>query len=137
MAKVINTRNNGNPGIRYGEVLVNSKNVYPSTVTATATASTTAITLPLLDAYEFFTGVQTSAATDKIALPASAPVGTEIVIHAVSSFGVIKSGSDTINGVATIVTIAAAATAKILKVTSTAWVLTHIGSDGALTAPVV
>lgn len=135
MSKVVNTRNNGNPAIRYGEVLVNSKNVYPVTVVATA-ATSSPITLSLLDGYEFFVGAQTSAATDKIALPA-APVGTEIVIFATNSFGVIRSGSDTINGVSTIVTIAAAASARILKVSATAWQLTHVASNGALTAPVV
>ena len=138
MSKVINTRNNGNPGIRTGEVLVNSKNVYPVTLVATPTAATT-LTLALCDGYEFFVGANTSAATDKIALPASAPVGTEIVIFATTSFGVIKTtgSSDTINNVGTIVTIAANATARILKVTSTAWQLTHVAQNGALTAPVV
>lgn len=136
MAKVVNTRNNGNPAIRYGEVLVNSRNVYPATLTATAGTATT-LTLDLLDGYEFFTGVQTSAATDKIAIPANAPIGTEIVIHATSSFGVIRSGSDTINGVSTIVTIAAAGTAVLLKCTATTWKLTHYAANGAVTAPVV
>lgn len=136
MAKIVNTRNNGNPSIRYGEVVVNSRNVYPVTLTATAGTATT-LTLPLLDGYEWFNGVQTSAATDKLALPENAPIGTEIVIHATSSFGVIKSGSDTINNVATIVTIAAGGTAVITKCTATAWKLVHYASNGAVTAPVV
>ena len=136
MSTIINTRNNGDPSVRYGEVMVNSKNVYPTTVTAAPTAATT-ITLGLLKGYEFFNGVQTSAATDKIAIPAGAPIGTEIVIYAASSFGVIKEtgSSETINGVGTIVTIAAAASARLLKVTSTAWQLTHVASNGALTNP--
>ena len=138
MAKIVNTRNNGNPGIRYGEVVVNSLNVFPSQLTATPTAATT-LKLSLLDGYDFFTGVQTSAATDKIALPENAPIGTQIVIHAVSSFGVIKTtgSSDTINGVGTIVTITAGGTATITKCTATAWKLVNAATNGVLTTPAV
>lgn len=134
MAKIVNTRNNGNPGIRYGEVVVNSKNVFPSTLTATAATAAT-LTLDLFDGYDWFNGVQTSAATDKLALPASAPIGTQIVIHATSSFGVIRSGSDTINGVSTIVTLSAGGTATITKCTATTWKLMLQATNGSLTAP--
>lgn len=135
MAKVVNTRNNGNPGIRTGEVMVNSRNVYPTTLVATSGGATT-LTAALLDGYDFFTAEQTSAATDKLVLPTDAAVGTEIVIYANDSFGVIKGGSDTINGVGTICTITAGGTAVLRKVADATWVFTNIAADGALTAPV-
>jgi len=135
MAKIVNTRNNGNPGIRTGEIMVNSKNVYPTTLVATPSPGASTITLGLLDGYDFFVGAQTGAATDLLILPEGAPVGTEIKIHATNSFGVIKSGSDTINGVATIVTITAAGTATITKVSATKWILMNQATNGALTAP--
>jgi hypothetical protein len=135
MAKIVNTRNNGNPGIRTGEVMVNSKNVYPSTLVAVPSPGATTLTLSLLDGYDFFVGQNTSAATDLLVLPENAPVGTEIKIHATNSFGVIKSGSDTINGVSTIVTITAAGTATITKVSATKWILLNQATSGALTAP--
>lgn len=136
MAKIVSLFNGGKRSRKTGVVNVNSKNVYPTTLVATAGTATT-LTLPLLDSYEFFVGQQTSAATDKLAIPSGADVGTEIVIFATNSFGVIKSGSDTINGVATIVTIAAGCHARLLKVSSTAWILTHFSTAGAVTAPVV
>jgi len=135
MSKIVNTRNNGNPGIRTGEVMVNARNVYTTSLTATAAGATT-LTASLLDGYDFFTGAQTGAATDTLILPSGAPIGTDIVIQATNSFGVIKSGSDTINGVATICTITAGGTAHLRKVTATAWKLTNIASNGALSAPV-
>lgn len=136
MAKILSLFNGGKRSRKTGDVKVNSKNVYPTGLVATAGTATT-LTLALLDSYEFFTGAQTSAATDKIAIPAGADIGTEIIIFATNSFGVIKSGSDTINGVSTIVTIGAGAHARLLKVSATAWILTHFGTNGAVTAPVV
>lgn len=137
MAKIVNLFNGGKKSRKTGVVNVNSNNVYPVQLTATAGTATT-LSLDLLDAYEFFNCAQTSAATDKIAIPAGADIGTEIVIKSVTtSFGVIKSGSETINGVATIVTLAANATAVMKKVSSTAWILTHYATTGAVTAPVI
>lgn len=137
MAKIINLFNGGKKSRKTGLVNVNSWNVYPTTLVATAATATT-LSLDLLDSYEFFNGVQTSAATDKIAIPAGADIGTQIVIKSAgTSFGVIRSGSDTINGVSTIVTLAANATAILRKVSSTAWILTHYATTGAVTAPVV
>lgn len=135
MAKIVNTRNNGNPGIRTGEVMVNSYNVYTTGLVATPSPGASTITLALLDGYDFFTGAQTSAATDLLILPESAPIGTEFKIHATNSFGVIKAGSDTINGVGTIVTITAAGTATITKVSATKWILLNQSTAGALTSP--
>lgn len=137
MAKIVNLFNGGKKSRKTGVVNVNSSNVYPTQLTATAATATT-LSLDLLDSYEFFTCAQTSAATDKLAIPAGADVGTEIIIKSVgTSFGVIRSGSDTINGVSTIVTLAANATAVLRKVSSTAWILTHFSTAGAVTAPVV
>jgi len=135
MAKIVNTRNNGNPSIRYGEVLVNSSNVSPTSVVAVPAPGAAVITLPLLDSFEFFVGAQTGAATDRLVLPELAPVGTQITIYATNSFGVIRAGSDTINNVSTIVTITALGTAWIRKVSATAWILTNFASNGAVTAP--
>jgi hypothetical protein len=134
MPKIVNTRNNGNPGIRTGEVMVNSGNVYPVSLVATAGGATT-ITLSLLDGYDFFVGANSSAATDRVILPEGAPVGTEFKIHATNSFGVIKAGSDTINGVATICTITAVGTATLTKVSATKWLMVNQATNGALTAP--
>lgn len=136
MASIISLFNGGKRSRKTGIVKVNSYNVYPTALVATAGTATT-LTLELLDSYDFFTGQQTSAATDKIAIPSGADIGTKIVITATNSFGVIRSGSDTINGVSTIVTLAAGATAVLVKRSSTAWYLTHYASNGAVTAPVV
>ncbi len=136
MASIVNLFNGGKKSRKTGVVKVNSKNVYPTGLVATAGTATT-LSLDLLDSYEFFNATQTSAATDKLAIPSGADVGTQIIIKATASFGVIKSGSDTINGVSTIVTLAAGATAILLKVSSTAWILTHYATSGAVTAPVV
>lgn len=135
MAKIVNLFNGGKRSRKTGVVNINSKNVYPTQLTATAATATT-LSLDLLDAYEFFNCAQTSAATDKLAIPSGADVGTQIIIKSVgTSFGVIRSGSDTINGVSTIVTLAANATAVLLKVSSTAWILTHYATSGAITSP--
>jgi len=135
MAKIVSLFNGGKKTRKTGVVSVNSSNVYPTQLTATATAATT-LSLGLLDSYEFFTGAQTSAATDKIAIPEGADIGTQIIIKSVgTSFGVIKSGSDTINGVSTIVTLAANATATLRKVSATAWLLIHQTTAGVLSAP--
>lgn len=136
MAKIVNLFNSGKRSIKTGVVKVNSYNVYPTALVATAAGATT-LTLPLLDSYEFFNCSQTSAATDTLIIPAGADVGQIIVIKSVTtSFGVIKAGSETINGVSTIVTLAANATAILRKVSSTAWILTHYATSGAITSPV-
>src|SRR5882672_7240446 len=116
MAKFISLFNGGKRSRKTGVVSVNAFNVYPTALVATAGTATT-LSLDLLDSYEFFNCSQTSAATDKLAIPSGADIGQKIVIKSVTtSFGVIKSGSDTINGVATIVTLAANATAVLIKV---------------------
>lgn len=134
MAQIINLFNGGKKTRKTGVVNVNSSNVYPTTIVATASPGTP-LSLDLLDSYEFFTGQQTSAATDRIILPEGARVGTEIIIQATNSFGVIKSGSDTINGVGTICTLTAGGTGVLRKVSATAWKLTNIAANGALTNP--
>ncbi len=137
MAKIVNLFNGGKKSRKTGVVNVNSFNVYPTALVATAATATT-LSVDLLDSYEFFNCSQTSLATDKIAIPSGADIGTKIVIKSVTtSFGVIRSGSETINGVATIVTIAANATAVLLKVSATAWILTHYAANGSVTAPVI
>lgn len=136
MSKIVNLFNGGKKSRRTGVVNVNSYNVHPTTLVATAAGAAT-LTLDLLDGSEFFTGNNTSAATDRILIPASADIGTQIIIKAGTSFGVIRSGSDTINGVTTIITIAANGTAELLKTAATTWILTHRASNGSLTAPVI
>ena len=136
MSLIVNLFNGGKKSRRTGVVSVNSYNVYPTTLVATAGTATT-LTLDLLDGNEFFNGNNTSAATDKLAIPSGAPIGAQIIIRAGTSFGVIRSGSDTINGVSTIVTIAAGGVAELLKTSATTWVLTHRASNGALTSPVI
>jgi len=135
MAKIVNLFNGGKKTRKTGVVNVNSSNVYPTTLVATAGGATT-LSLDLLDSFEFFTGQRTSAATDRIIIPAGADIGTEIIIQAVDSFGVIRGGSDTINGVSTICTLTAGGTGTLKKVSATAWKLVNQASNGALTAPV-
>lgn len=135
MSKIINLFNSGKKSVKTGVVNINARNVYPTTIVATPTTGTT-MGLELLDGYDAFTIAQTSAGTDFITLP-NAPVGTNIELYAVSACKVQGANSDTINGVAptTDISIAAGAIAVLRRNTETTWKLTHIASNGALTAP--
>jgi hypothetical protein len=134
--EIYRSGNGGKPTIDAGSLKrVNSFNVYPSTIVATASTGTNLLR-SYLDNYEWFNVAQTSAGTDFITLP-DAPVGTVIKLYAVSACKVQGQGSDTINGVApsTDITLAAASVSTLTKVTSTAWVLVQQSSAGVQSAP--
>jgi len=135
MAKVINLYDSGNRNIRKGIVKVNSRNVYPSTITATASTGTN-LSITLLDSYEHFRVAQTSAGTDFITLP-DAPIGTVLELFATSACKVQGQGSDTINGVApsTDITLAANSLSILRKTGTATWILTQYSAAGAVTAP--
>lgn len=137
MAKIVNTRNNGNPSIRYGEVVVNSKNLSPVALTATASGYT--LTQANIDSYDMFNVAQTSASTDKIVLPSTFPVGTVLEFFFVSaaSIGVATGASQTINNGAdtTKVACAASTSAEVRKVSSTRWIVTAYAAAGTVSAP--
>ncbi|HEY0751935.1 MAG TPA: hypothetical protein VGD26_12315 [Chitinophagaceae bacterium] len=136
--EIYRSGNGGKPSIDAGSLKrVNSFNVYPSTIVATASTGTT-MSRNLIDNYEWFNVAQTSAATDFITLP-DCPVGTVIKMYAVSACKVQGQGSDTINGVAptTDITLAADSVSTLTKTSATAWVLLQQSSAGAVTAPIV
>jgi hypothetical protein len=135
MSQIINLFDGGRKSRKKGVVNVNSRNVYPTTIVATATTGTN-LGLQLIDGYERFNVAQTSAATDFITLP-DAPVGTLIEFYAVSACKVQGQGSDTINNVApsTDITLAAASLSILRKTTTTAWILTQYSAAGVATGP--
>lgn len=134
--EIYRSGNGGKPTIDAGSLKrVNSFNVYPHTVVATATTGTN-LSKALLDNYEWFNVAQTSAGTDFITLP-DAPIGTTIKLYAVSACKVQGQGSDTINGVApsTDISLAAGSISTLTKTTASAWVLMQQSSAGVVTAP--
>jgi hypothetical protein len=135
--EIYRSGNGGKPNIDAGSLKrVNSFNVYPSTIVATATTGTD-LERKHLDNYEWFNVAQTSAATDFITLP-DAPVGAVVVLYAVSACKVQGQGSDTINGVAptTDITLAAGSVSYLRKVSATAWILNQHSSAGVASSPV-
>jgi hypothetical protein len=138
MSKIVNSRNNGNPAIRFGEVLVNSKNVSPTTVVAVATTGTV-IRQSDADAFDFFNVAQTSAGTDLIRLASNLPVGTTLEFFVVSAVTVrceassgqgINGGTDA-QGVA----LTANTSAILRKVSATRWICTAFSTAGAVSNP--
>ncbi len=135
--EIVRLGNGGDPQIAAGSLKrVNSFNVAPITIVATASAGTTMDTQAYKN-YEWFNVAQTSAGTDFITLPA-APVGTVLMFYAISACKVQGTASDTINGVAptTDITLAAGSISEIIRTTATTWVLTHRTTAGVITAPV-
>lgn len=120
--------------IRQGFVYVNSKNVSPTTITATAAGR--ALTQTEWEGYDFFNVTQTSAGTDSILLPDALPVGTQLMFQAGAAFSIgCPSGSSVLlNNVAAPAEAAITAnqTAIITKVSSTRIVLQTISTLGAV-----
>lgn len=140
MAKVYSTENGGYPQIQRGLKLVNSLNLAP--VTIVATAAGTQLTSNDIDNYELFTAAQTSAGTDLILLPnvAQAPIGTK-VFFAAASIARIKAGANgsglTINGAAdtTSVPLVVGGLAEFTKMSATNWGCQQISSAGVISSP--
>jgi hypothetical protein len=135
MAEIVNLYNGGKKTRKTGVVKINSRNVYPSTITATASPGTN-LGIDLIGSYEHFRVAQTSAGTDFITLP-DAPIGTVIELFAISACKVQGQGSDTINGVApsTDITLAANSLSILRKTGTATWILTQYSSAGVVSGP--
>jgi len=124
--------------IRQGFVNVNSKNVSPTTIVATAAGR--ALTQFEWEAYDMFNVTQTSAGTDSVILPNSIPVGTQLLFHAVAAFSIgCPSGSAVLlNNVAAPAEAAIAinTTAVVTKVSATRIVIQVVNTLGATVAVV-
>jgi len=146
MAKIYNLRNNGDGSVLFGLRQVNSYNVFPTTVTATAAGTT--ISYNSFNNYDWFNVAQTGAATDSVFLPvalgpsapgiAAAPVGAEFHVFAISSFAIkiIPASGVLINGVA-VVTCTAGSHGVLTRTGALTWTFGMYSSVGAFTAPVV
>lgn len=134
--KFLRNYNFGNPQVSYGIKSVVSEEVYPTTITATA--SGTVFPVEELANYGVFVAAQTSASTDSIILPDSIPVGAQFLIQFNSSCGIqCPSGSSVLlNNVAAPAegVLAANSTAVIRKVSATRIVFYQVSSLGAVSA---
>lgn len=92
MALCYNVRTGGKGHVTLGEKRVNGYNVYPSTVTATA--SGVVLTPTQYDNYEMFNVEQTDGATNKVLLPDLLPQGAVILLYATEAFWVGTESTD-------------------------------------------
>lgn len=138
MAEDYRVRNGGNPAVKNGPIVVNSYNLKPETVVATAAG--TQLTLADTANYELIVAAQTSAGTDFILLPSAAPLGTLLVFLA-SSVCRIKAGATgsglTINAGtdAQSVPLVVGARTEFRKQSATNWACMHVVAAGTITAP--
>ncbi len=138
MSKVYNVRNGGDPSVLLGQKVVGSYNLAP--VGLTATSSGYQMTQADINNYEIFSVAQTSADTDKILLPVTAPIGT-LVVFVATSVARVKAGADssglTINNAAdtTSVPLVVGARTEFRKQSATNWACNHFSIAGAVTAP--
>lgn len=140
MAREYNVRNGGIPSINIGLFNVNSLNLAPQTVIATA-APGTQLSQGDTDKYELFNVAQTSAATDLVLLPVTAPIGTFIAFVA-TSIARVKAGANasglTINNAADTLSVPLAVGSRVefFKQSATNWTSQTISNAGAVTASV-
>jgi len=146
MAKIYNVRSGGDGSVTFGMKQVNSYNVFPTTVVATAGGTT--ISYNNFQNYDWFNVAQTSAATDSIFLPvattavfpniAAAPIGAEFHVYAISSFAIkiIPASGVLINGVS-VVTCTAGSHGVLTRTSATTWTFGMYAANGAFSAPVV
>lgn len=124
--------------IRQGFVNVNSQNVSPVTITATAAGR--ALTQTEWEGYDMFNVAQTSAGTDSIVIPNSLPVGTRLFFQAASAISIqCPSGSSVLlNNVAAPAkgALAINCTAEIFKVSATRIIFNQISTLGAISQPI-
>lgn len=138
MARGYNVRNGGVPTISLGLFNVNSLNIAPYTVVATAAG--TLLNQGDIDKFELFTVAQTSAATDLVLLPVVAPIGTKVHFVA-TSVARIKAGANgsglTINGAADTLSVplVVGGLAEFTKISATNWMCQQFSAAGAVTAP--
>jgi hypothetical protein len=139
MSKFYNVRNGGDPSVPYGFLFGGpSMNLAP--VTYVATAAGLQLTLSDINKYDLFNVAQTSAATDLIFLPTSAPVGTVISfvsvsavkIKAVVGTGIGTNGGTDVQGITTV----AGDLHEFTRTTATNWVVSKKVAAGTTTAPV-
>lgn len=136
MPKVRTILDNGGAG-RSGVTNVHSYNVYPTTLVAGASGSPLIMDVALFNKYDFFHVEQVGGATDEIALPDDAPIGTRFSLY-IDEVVIIQSETDAseINGVASKgYTCTALDFIHCTKITSTAWIMHKILEvDGAVTS---
>jgi hypothetical protein len=135
---IFNNETSDRGTIRQGFVNVNSQNVSPTTITATASGR--ALTQTEWEGYDMFNVAQTSAGTDSIVIPNSLPVGTRLFFQAASAISLqCPSGSSVLlNNVAAPAQAALAinTTVEIFKVSATRVIFTQRSTLGAATNPI-
>ncbi len=124
--------------IRQGFVNVNSQNLSPVSITATAAGRV--LTRQEWEAYDMFNVAQTSAGTDSIVIPDSMPVGTRLFFQAASaiSFNCPTGSSVLLNNVAAPAkgALAINTTGVLFKVSPTRVIFNQISTLGATTQPI-
>jgi hypothetical protein len=138
--EIYRSGNGGRSTIASGSLKrVNALNVSPQAALV-ATAAGLTFNIYDLDNYEMFDVAQTSAGTDFIILPDTLPRGAVIWLQAASAISIAcpTGSSVTLNNVAAPAkgTIAANATALIIKVSPTRIIYTQYTSAGVASAPV-
>lgn len=118
---------------------VNSANEDPTRITATPSPGTPLL-IQRLSNCDWFTAQQTSAGTDQITLPNTAPIGTELQIYAISAVAVrggLTGSGVGINGGAntTSVAIAAGSIGVFKKLTATNWTCITQTAAGVIATP--
>lgn len=136
--KIFNNETTDRKSIRQGLIEVNSLNVAPTTLVATAAG--TLIPLNLIDQFDMFNVAQTSAGTDSIRIPNALPQGADLVFQATSAVSVgCPSGSSVLlNNVAAPAVIAVPAnnTLRIFKASPTRIVAELVNTLGVISSPV-
>lgn len=133
---VYNVRNGGNPSVEIGQKRANGYNVYPSTITATA--SGVVLTPAQYNNYEFFAVAQTSDAGDSVLIPDSFPRGGVLLLYANSAFEIGTESTDVgINagGGNDHVAVPANSTAVCTKTTTSNIVIHILDDDGTIDIP--
>lgn len=137
--RAYNVRNGGVPSIQLGIFSANSLNLAPTTYVAIATTGLQ-LTQSDTDRYDMFNVAQTSAATDLIILPTSAPQGTRLVFYSISAVkikaaagsGIGTNGGTDAQGITTV----AGDTHEFFKASATNWIVSKTVAAGTITAPV-
>ena len=127
----------GKKKAKTGLVNIKSSNVCPTNVVAGVSGSPTLLSVDDMNLYDYFVVEQVGAATDEIALPDDAPIGTRFTLY-MSEIAIIQTETDAaeINGVPSKgYTTLALDLIECIKVTATGWVMWKIlESNGAVTS---
>jgi hypothetical protein len=127
----------GKKNAKTGLVNLHSYNVCPTTIVAGASGSAKLLDVNDFKLFDFFYVEQVGGATDEIALPDDAPVGTRFSLY-INEIVIIQTETDAseINGVASKgYTCVALDLVHCTKITSSAWIMHKIlEDDGAVTS---